>query len=170
MHAKPDLRVVWKWMIAGSGSVIADVPRLKDLTRQPTLIDHENPYAPASTLPASNRGNCPICGNRVGYVRFIFPFGHCGDCGNYLTVRNWDGASWPWSVVLFLIIASPIIARYTLGPGSDAPTIRLLLCWLVAHTIYDKLVGRLVPAVCWGLVALRDDDRLPSKDSPHCQS
>ena len=25
MHAKPDLRVILKWMIAGSGSVIADV-------------------------------------------------------------------------------------------------------------------------------------------------
>jgi hypothetical protein len=25
MHAKPDLRVNLKWMIAGSGSVIADV-------------------------------------------------------------------------------------------------------------------------------------------------
>ena len=25
MHAKPDLRVVLKWMIASSGSVIADV-------------------------------------------------------------------------------------------------------------------------------------------------
>ena len=25
MHAKPDLRVVLKWMVAGSGSVIADV-------------------------------------------------------------------------------------------------------------------------------------------------
>ena len=24
MHAKPDLRVFWKWMIAGSGSVITD--------------------------------------------------------------------------------------------------------------------------------------------------
>ena len=29
MHAKPDLRVLLKWMIAGSGSVIADVIRLK---------------------------------------------------------------------------------------------------------------------------------------------
>ena len=28
MHAKPDLRVVLKWMIAGSGSVITDVIRL----------------------------------------------------------------------------------------------------------------------------------------------
>ena len=28
MHAKPDLRVVLEWMIAGSGSVIADVIRL----------------------------------------------------------------------------------------------------------------------------------------------
>jgi hypothetical protein len=25
MHAKPDLRVILKWKIAGSGSVIADV-------------------------------------------------------------------------------------------------------------------------------------------------
>ena len=28
MHAKPDLRVVLKWMIACSGSVITDVIRL----------------------------------------------------------------------------------------------------------------------------------------------
>ena len=28
MHAKPDLRVVLKWTIAGSGSVIADVIQL----------------------------------------------------------------------------------------------------------------------------------------------
>ena len=31
MHAKPDLRVVLKWMIAGSGSVIADVIPLTSL-------------------------------------------------------------------------------------------------------------------------------------------
>ena len=30
MHAKPDLRVFLKWMIAGSGSVITDVSRLKN--------------------------------------------------------------------------------------------------------------------------------------------
>jgi hypothetical protein len=29
MHAKPDLRVVLKWMIAGSGSVITAVIPLK---------------------------------------------------------------------------------------------------------------------------------------------
>jgi hypothetical protein len=29
MHAKPDLRVFLKWKIAGSGSVITDVIRLK---------------------------------------------------------------------------------------------------------------------------------------------
>ena len=31
MHAKPDLRVVLKWVIAGSGSVIVDVITLRDL-------------------------------------------------------------------------------------------------------------------------------------------
>ena len=30
MHAKPDFRVFLEWMIAGSGSVITDVMRLKD--------------------------------------------------------------------------------------------------------------------------------------------
>ena len=30
MHAKPDLRVFLKWMIAGSGSVITDVIRLEN--------------------------------------------------------------------------------------------------------------------------------------------
>ena len=30
MHAKPDLRVFLKWMIAGSGSVIADVNTLME--------------------------------------------------------------------------------------------------------------------------------------------
>ena len=35
MHAKPDLRVFLKWMIAGSGSVITDVmsPQLKTMTK-----------------------------------------------------------------------------------------------------------------------------------------
>ena len=32
MHAKPDLRVFLKWMIAGSGSVITDVIPLKQMT------------------------------------------------------------------------------------------------------------------------------------------
>ena len=32
MHAKPDLRVFLKWMIAGSGSVIEDVIRLEFMT------------------------------------------------------------------------------------------------------------------------------------------
>ena len=34
MHAKPDLRVVLKWMIAGSGSVIADVITLRMVQMQ----------------------------------------------------------------------------------------------------------------------------------------
>ena len=29
MHAKPDLRVILKWTIAGSGSVLADVIHLE---------------------------------------------------------------------------------------------------------------------------------------------
>ena len=38
MHAKPDLRVVLKWMIAGSGSVIADVIWLNDMNRHLLIV------------------------------------------------------------------------------------------------------------------------------------
>ena len=37
MHAKPDLRVVLKWKIAGSGSVIANVILLKEFPYE-TLV------------------------------------------------------------------------------------------------------------------------------------
>jgi len=52
MHAKPDLRVFLKWMIAGSGSVITDVITLKrlpcGLLIQPAieLPMKQNPYEP----------------------------------------------------------------------------------------------------------------------------
>ena len=36
MHAKPDLRVVLKWSIAGSGSVIADVMWFKKSKQKPS--------------------------------------------------------------------------------------------------------------------------------------
>ena len=37
MHAKPDLRVFLKWMIAGSGSVITDVILLKSIMAKPSF-------------------------------------------------------------------------------------------------------------------------------------
>lgn len=36
----------------------------------------------------------------------------------------------------------------------------LILLWMVLLLVHDKIRGRLVPAVCWGMFALRDDDRL----------
>ena len=49
MHAKPDLRVFLKWMIAGSGSVIADVIRLKPNSyfRNGLPLFHGQPYCQA---------------------------------------------------------------------------------------------------------------------------
>ena len=38
MHAKPDLRVVLKWMIACSGSVIADVIWLDESDAQLIVV------------------------------------------------------------------------------------------------------------------------------------
>ncbi|TWU42075.1 hypothetical protein Poly41_03710 [Novipirellula artificiosorum] len=43
---------------------------------------------------------------------------------------------------------------------------RLVLIWMAAIILHEKLAGRLVPAVCWGFFALRDDDRItPITDS-----
>ena len=42
MHAKPGLRVVLKWMIAGSGSVIADVIRLFPFATGPNAQSRRN--------------------------------------------------------------------------------------------------------------------------------
>ena len=41
IHAKPDLRVVLKWMIARSGSVITDVipPKLMNAAKNKTLSE-----------------------------------------------------------------------------------------------------------------------------------
>lgn len=43
MHAKPDLRVLLKWLIASSGSVIADVgERLPPETNPSSLKNHKD--------------------------------------------------------------------------------------------------------------------------------
>ncbi|WP_246146811.1 hypothetical protein [Rubripirellula lacrimiformis] len=41
---------------------------------------------------------------------------------------------------------------------------RLIFLWMVSIIVFDKFTGRLVPAICWGLLALRDDDRLSDAD------
>ena len=43
MHTKPDLRVVLKWMIVGSGSVITDVRRLGILAMESPAPDKRGP-------------------------------------------------------------------------------------------------------------------------------
>ena len=40
MHAKPGLRVVLEWKIAGSGSVIADVITLNNVNEKFTTLNH----------------------------------------------------------------------------------------------------------------------------------
>lgn len=64
---------------------------------------------------------------------------------------------------LVAIIAGPMLAT-TLGMQTrDYPTGWLICLWMVLIVIHDKLTGRLVPAVCWGLFAMQDDDRLPAR-------
>ncbi|MEM6472691.1 MAG: hypothetical protein AAF802_24230 [Planctomycetota bacterium] len=41
----------------------------------------------------------------------------------------------------------------------------LFLVWLLARIAYSRAHGKLVPAVCWGLIALKDDDRLPADNA-----
>ncbi|PNY34455.1 hypothetical protein C2E31_23250 [Rhodopirellula baltica] len=51
-----------------------------------------NPYAPtdSDSTGADDRSLCPVCAQRVEFARYVFPFGFCPGCGNYLAVRNWN--------------------------------------------------------------------------------
>lgn len=60
--------------------------------------------------------------------------------------------------------ARPLVLRPLGFQAFDFPLLPLLFAWLVILGIYDKFAGRLVPAICWGLMALPDDDRLPDGD------
>lgn len=113
-----------------------------------------------------HREDCPVCGNHVGYFRFLLPFGHCRHCGNYLAVRNWNRTRWGWALMLFGIGCTPVIARIFGVPASNIPVYTLLFMWYLASSINDKIFGQLVPAVRWGFIALTDDERIPrSPDS-----
>lgn len=130
-------------------------------------VHDANPYSPPSTASGDDRGNCPVCGERVGYFRFLLPLGHCSCCGNYLAVRNWGKPSWPWILAIVAIVLAPVVGRLVWGSvvSDFAYTklpILLALALILLRIVYDKLLGRLVPAICWGFFALPDDDRIRS--------
>lgn len=125
-----------------------------------------NPYAAPVDEQIEDRWNqCPVCHSRVLRIRFIFPFQFCRGCGNYLAVRHWTGRTLPWVLGLFSIVVVPVLLN-VLGVKLDPRLTPLfMLMFFVCNRIHNMVSGLLVPAVCWGLLALRDDDRLPPDDS-----
>ncbi len=119
-----------------------------------------NPYLPPQTTAENRRENCPICGVRVGYLRFTLPLGHCRECGNYLTIRNWGRSRWFAALVIATVTLGPFTWRQLGYDAFDFPTFRLLMTWFILRWGYNRVVGKLVPAICWGFLAIPDDDRI----------
>jgi uncharacterized protein (DUF983 family) len=130
------------------------------------LVLAMNPYAPPNAVEQNIRHRCPVCNAHVGYGRFILPLGSCHGCGNYLTIRNYQRRSLPWILFILAILLGPGIAWQMGLRPQNYPMGWLILLWMVSIWVYDKLAGRLVPAICWGVFALRDDDRLPPDAKP----
>lgn len=124
-----------------------------------------NPYAAPTESETEDLWNrCPVCQSRVLRLRFTLPFGYCGSCGNYLAVRNWQGRTFPWVLALVATVVVPIplnVLGIQLSPRVVPLLVVALWVWLFIH---NKVWGVLVPAVCWGLYAVRDDDRFPKTE------
>lgn len=121
-----------------------------------------NPYSPPKTPPETLREKCPVCGYHVGFLRFLFPFGGCANCGNYLAVRNWSRKSWLRELSFWAIVSSIFGARMLGVAPADLSMFSLVFGYFVIFAVYDRVGGKLVPAVCWGLFAVPDDPRLLS--------
>ncbi|WP_436716921.1 acetyl-CoA carboxylase biotin carboxyl carrier protein subunit [Roseiconus lacunae] len=133
------------------------------------MTSSSNPYAPTKSAEEEDRDRCPICGQHVNFVRYYFPFGFCPHCGNYLAVRNWNSASWPWALAVAALVIVPVLTDYSIA-GFDIHFMENGLIWIfpmtiVLESIYSRVTGRLVPAVMWGSLAFPDDDRLPRESS-----
>lgn len=131
-------------------------------------LDQDNPYAPpAPPSPSepveSDPGTCPVCRHPIANPgRYVLPFGYCGKCKNFLTVRNW-AANRILGPLSFVVIMG-ILYESSMGRlGLPRQLLwQVLAVWFVARVFYDRTTGRLVPATCWGLFAFQDDDRLPT--------
>ncbi|TWT50762.1 hypothetical protein Pla22_35050 [Rubripirellula amarantea] len=121
-----------------------------------------NPYSPPSSAGRNTLHDCPVCGSQVGFIRYAFPLGHCQTCGNYLTIRNWNRKSWIWLCAGCVMLVVPIFARGMGWIAFTPPVGFMVIGFVVAVILNDRIFGRLVPAVCWGWFALHDDDRLAS--------
>ena len=101
MHAKPDLRVVLKWKIAGSGSVIADVIRLRQ--NQMDIADLAMSIGFFATPPL-----------------LLFVVHHRLRAVVYSVIILW----------LLMIVGGQYHLAYTPGYDSFAPGLTILIGWL----------------------------------------
>ena len=86
MHAKPDLRVFLKWMIARSGSVITDVITLRVLIFNHGLECRMNPAA------------------KTGHIRMAAAFASFASLFPVLWLFTWAKDRWPEFETLFFIL------------------------------------------------------------------
>ncbi|KAA1258927.1 hypothetical protein LF1_14510 [Rubripirellula obstinata] len=119
-----------------------------------------NPYQPPATQSQNNAHRCPVCNEPVWFLRFALPLGHCKSCGNYLTIRDWGSKRWPWVLALLVAMYTPIALQMVGVITVPNSVVLVPIFFLIVQGIHTCVSGKLVPAVCWGFFALRDDDRL----------
>ena len=104
MHAKPDLRFVLKWKIAGSGSVIADVRRLHGISNNATETQM-------------------VIWSGLGFLVAVITFGSCLMFNFLLDAQFGEGyySSHQWAIGAALIIGGIISSGigFTLKGRSD---------------------------------------------------
>ncbi|OYP33955.1 hypothetical protein [Rhodopirellula sp. MGV] len=120
-----------------------------------------NPYTPtdSDSTGADDRSLCPVCAQRVEFARYVFPFGFCPGCGNYLAVRNWNGKSTLWAVPIAFVVLASVVADVFWNLDLDDWILPSFIAVFALVFLHGRIFGKLVPAVCWGFFAVPDDDR-----------
>ena len=146
--------------VARASRVIAVVIQIA-LNVRCAMENEGNPYSAPEYTHEPLCAKCPVCEHAVRRIRFLIPFGHCRGCGNYLTVRNdASNESLRGKVLLILSLSGLLFDRLGLIAITDVPLLKIYFLYVGLCAVYDRVVGKLVPAVWWGFFSLRDDPRL----------
>jgi hypothetical protein len=135
------------------------------------MNDEGNPYtAPEDTRdPLCER--CPVCEHAVRRLRYQIPFGHCPGCGNYLKITNCaSNESLRCLVVLAIALSSRVFDSLGIIALQQFPLFTMWFGYMGLCTVYDRVVGKLVPAVWWGFFSLSDDPRLKTRGERQSKS
>lgn len=145
--------------------------RLAALNVHSAMEDEGNPYSAPEDTRDPQCARCPICQHSVRRIRFMLPLGHCSGCGNYLKIENDSrNVSLRCLVLLIITLSSRVFDSLGIIALEHFPLFTIWFGFLGLCDVYDKVVGRLVPAVWWGFFPLRDDTGLKTRSEKQSKS